>query len=542
MTAEKRVGAAVVMLLLMVIIGITAAILALCQGHLLYSLDDPYISLALSDHIAHGHYGINADEPASPSSSILFPFLLAAFAWAPWQDWVPLIVNSAAAGVAGLLFAREYCRNGIAQMGHLVGATILLVTLCLATNVVGLVFTGLEHSLHLATSLFVVFGLAQALKTGSVPRGLAVAIFLLPLWRFEGMALAGLALAALAIAGHRRTAFVTGLLMCLAIALYMAAMTRLGLPFLPSSVLVKSDLARQTAEGTTGLAALWQTVWANLVNSAGNEEAYPVFLLLAVVLAHPALRRFGRLSGDAEWRSFGNELLFTGVVAGALLAHVLFGAWGWFARYEAYVVAIGMAGALVLWRRVLVAAMARGTVAVAIGVLGLMFVGQRFLTVEAVTPIASLAMYEQNYQMRRFVVDFSRQPVGVNDIGWVSYRNPNYVLDLWGLGSETARLKRAGADRDPLWLRDLVATRRIGVAMVYDQWFPGQIPEGWRRLATLKSAHRMAAPFDTVSVYATSAAAAPAALTALREFGRDLGPGTTLTILDPTNFVAGNPR
>jgi hypothetical protein len=541
LTAERRLGATVVVLLSLAIAGITAAILSLCQGHLIYSLDDPYISLALSDHIAHGHYGINADEAASPSSSILFPFLLAAFAWAPWQDWMPLIVNSAAACAAGLLFAREFCRNGIARPGHLVGATILLVTLCLSTNVVGLVFTGLEHSLHLATSVFVVFGIARTLKTDSMPRGLAVAIFLLPLWRFEGMALAGLALTALAIAGHRRTAFVTGLLICLAIGLYMTAMTRLGLPFLPSSVLVKSDVARQTAGGAAGLAALWQTVWANLVSGAGNVEAYPVYLFFAVALAHAVLRRFGWISGDPEWRSFGNELLFAGAVAGALLAHILFGAWGWFARYEAYVVAIGLAGSLVLWRRALAAAMARGAVAVVIGVLGLMCIGQRFLTVEAVTPIASLAIYEQNYQMRRFVVDFYRQPVGVNDIGWVSYCNPHYVLDLWGLGSETARLKRAGAAHNPLWLKDLVDARRIGVVIIYDEWFPGQIPESWRRLATLKAAHRMAAPFDTMSVYATSAAATPAVLTALREFGRDLGPGTTLTVFDP-NFVAGDPR
>src|SRR5262249_50691284 len=158
------------------------------------------------------------------------------------------------------------------------------------------------------------------------------------------------------------------LLICLAIGLYMAAMTRLGLPFLPSSVLVKSDVARQTAGGAAGLATLWQTVWANLVNGAGNVEAYPVYLLFAVVLTHAVLRWFGRISGDPEWRSLRNEALFSGVVAGALLAHILFGAWGWFARYEAYAVAIGMAGSLVLWRRALAVAMARGAIAVVIGV------------------------------------------------------------------------------------------------------------------------------------------------------------------------------
>jgi hypothetical protein len=413
--------------------------------------------------------------------------------------------------------------------------------LCLAANFVGLAFTGLEHSLHVATSLFVVFGVGRTLKTGAVPRGLAAAIFLLPLLRFEGLALAGLALIALAAAGHRRSAIVTALFTGLAIGLYMLAMTRLGLPLLPSSVLVKSDLARQTTQGAVGLAALWQGVWANLVKSVGDVEAYPVFLLLALALVHAVLRTCRLLSGDPEWPSFKNELLFTGVVVGTLVAHILFGAWGWFARYEIYAVAIGISGTLVLWRRELGAWLARGTVAVAVSILALICVGQRYLTVEAVTPVASLTMYEMNYQMHRFVVEFYRQPVGVNDIGWVSYRNPNYVLDLWGLGSETARLRRNAADRDPSWLKDLVAARRIGLVMVYDEWFPGQIPATWRQVGKLKSAHRMAAPFDTVAIYATSAAALPDSLAALHAFSRDLDPGTTVTVFDP-NFVAGDPR
>lgn len=93
MALERRFSLAVVLALLAIIAATTVAILLLCHGKLIYTLDDPYISLALSDQIAHGHYGINATEPASPSSSILYPFLLALFAWAPWQDWAPLIIT-----------------------------------------------------------------------------------------------------------------------------------------------------------------------------------------------------------------------------------------------------------------------------------------------------------------------------------------------------------------------------------------------------------------------------------------------------------------
>jgi len=104
-----RVGA----VLALIIAAIAAAIIVVSDGHVLYGLDDPYISLSLARHIAHGEYGINAGETASPSSSVLYPLLLAAFAWASWQDWVPLVVNAIAALATGMLFAAAFCRWGI---------------------------------------------------------------------------------------------------------------------------------------------------------------------------------------------------------------------------------------------------------------------------------------------------------------------------------------------------------------------------------------------------------------------------------------------
>lgn len=531
---ENRLRLMVVAALVLLITATTGAILFLCQGHLIYSLDDPYISLALSDHIAHGHYGINAAEPASPSSSILYPFLLAAFAWAPWQDWVPLFINSIAACAVGILIVQEFCRDGIATSDRVAATVLLTVSLCLASNVIGLVFAGLEHSLHLLTSVFVVFGLARTLETGRIPRGLVAACVLLPLWRFEGMALALLALFVLAATGHRRAAFVGSFLICAALGLYMAMMAKLGLPLLPSSVLVKSDLVRQTAEDSGKLVALWQGIRANLSESISNTEAYPVLLLFALSLAHPAVRCFFRAPANSVERlPFQKEILFVLVIAGALLAHVLFGAWGWFARYESYAVAIGMAGCIIVWRGTIRRVMGN-IVAVTACILAVLYVGHIYVIAEILTPMSSVARYEQQYQMHRFVVDFYRRPVAVNDIGWVSYRNPYYVLDLWGLGSETARVERAAAKQDPQWLKNLVASRDIGLVMIFDEWFPGQVPATWRHVADLTAAHGIMSPSRTVNFYATSNDAYVPALAALHGFARTTGPGTTLTIFDPT--------
>ena len=61
-------------------------------GRLTYTLDDPYIHLALSEGIAEGHYGIHPAEPSAPSSSIVWPFLLAPGARLPLHELLPLLL------------------------------------------------------------------------------------------------------------------------------------------------------------------------------------------------------------------------------------------------------------------------------------------------------------------------------------------------------------------------------------------------------------------------------------------------------------------
>ena len=46
------------------------AILAFNDGVFVYTLDDPYIHMALAANIAEFHYGLNASAYAAPSSSI----------------------------------------------------------------------------------------------------------------------------------------------------------------------------------------------------------------------------------------------------------------------------------------------------------------------------------------------------------------------------------------------------------------------------------------------------------------------------------------
>lgn len=103
------------------------------------------------------------------------------------------------------------------------------------------------------------------------------------------------------------------------------------------------------------------------------------------------------------------------------------------------------------------------------------------------TPSESQSTYAQQYQMRRFAVDFFPYPVAVNDLGYVSYRNDTHVLDLGGLGSEEARRMNADQGRNAEAMANLANEAGSVYAMIYKSWFENAIPAEWCHIATLRT-------------------------------------------------------
>ena len=85
--------------------GLLASVLVLTGGVFSFTLDDPYIHLAMAEEIGRGGYGVNPGEPASASSSILYPFLLAGLLKLGLGQWSALVVNLAAGAVSSALLA-----------------------------------------------------------------------------------------------------------------------------------------------------------------------------------------------------------------------------------------------------------------------------------------------------------------------------------------------------------------------------------------------------------------------------------------------------
>jgi hypothetical protein len=516
----RSVAPACVLLYLAVVAGLLVAILHRTGGVFTYTLDDPYIHLALAENIAHGHYGINPGEAASPSSSIVWPFLLAPFARMAWAQYLPLALNGLFCGMTAWLIGRmvdgwDWLRRGSASAtldagwGGWVWRFISAAALMLVANLAGLTFVGMEHGLQVLAAVACAAGLAEAFAGRRIPAWCLVAAALGTVVRYEDFALVAAVAMALLGQGRRGTALrVAGASLVGPVAFSGFLLSR-GLPALPTSVLVKSQAYAIAGGGM--LTSMRQMYWGD-PNGTLREPAWWGQLAVAVVLLVLAAREKNRA------RRF--------VLGGALLAAMLqlaIGRVNWFHRYEVYAMALTAlvaSTALVentrIWRSAVVA--------------GLLALGIPYEQALRDTPAAASNIYQQQYQMHRFVAEFYPRPVAVNDLGWVSYRRPAgvYVLDLWGLASPEASRQRM---KDAGWLEDITSAHHAGLAMIYPAWYQEGAPDEWDALATMCIAGpRISVGRRCVAFYRTEVGDKSFLEKQIAAFAKTLPAGVTMTL------------
>jgi hypothetical protein len=488
-----------------------AAILALNHGMLVYSLDDAYIHLALAARIWTGTYGINVHEVSAPASSILWPFLLAPFSALPMRAYilVPCVLNILAASFTLKLLVAEVRRAVAQSPAQSLGvvAAVFAAGLVVAANLIPIVFTGMEHSLQQLLAVTIVAGLIAEGRTGRAPRTLWIALVLIPLVRYDSLALAVPALLYFLWRGHWRGSLLATIAIGAVCGAFSAFLLSHGLKILPASVMAKSEVMRASGAPV----ALLFNVYVNLLSDTQGNV-----MLAGLVLTAAAW--FDNRRPAAER---GLALALTG----ALAVEFLLGKFGSYYRYEAYIWTAMLVALIHLYRGTLARVLAPdAALAPQLALVGVLAAASlSYLFTLASTPFASNNIYDQQYQMHRFVSDYYHEPVAVNDLGWVSFQNPSYVLDLAGLASQealAARLNEPNSD----WMRRLSVEHGVRLAMIYDGWFPSH-PTGWVRVGTLKFHQiRVTAAESEVAFYATDLGAVPSIRAALADFQQTLPP------------------
>lgn len=490
------------------------AILLLNNGQLVYTLDDAYIHMALAENILSGHYGVNHHEVSAPSSSILWPFIIAPLSK---YEVFPFLLNTVAALATVFVFFR-IMSIAVSTPDKRWGSILissLLVLLILVTNLVGLIFTGMEHSLQVLLISVIAYGLIVEIEQGRVRYWLLAAIVIAPLIRYENIAISIAALGYLAMSQYVKKTVVITLLLLALMGGFSVLLISLGLDPFPTSVAAKSAVVESGGK----LASIIRNIRYTLVYRQGIILSLGVLGMLSFFLLVDTSIKKKRLA------------LVTIV---AVLLHFVAGRYGWYNRYEIYIWTFFLLISLYFFGPAIKSILARKNqnielIKILVVAFGFAIVTGADYTIDLLDlPIAANNVYEQQYQMHRFATEYYDKPIAVNDLGYVSYKNDHYVLDLWGLASKEA-LDYRRSSSDSNWMREISRQKDVELAIIYDGWFE-QIPDEWIRVGDLHLGKERITPAQsTVSFYVMNPEAYSSTVTELRAFSESLPPGVKFT-------------
>jgi hypothetical protein len=485
-------GAASYLVITLVIVAFSVA---RAGGELVYVIDDPAIHLSVAENLVHhGTWGVAPGHFESASSSPLWTLLLSAWiAVVPGPDEIAPLALNVIAGLAVIAVVAAGQRILWPGLRRPVEAMAVAALVNVVLFLPGLAMTGMEHSLHIALALaglallhravlgrprlgpgwlpYALVGLATLTRfeTAFLAAGIAVALYLLQpgagpagragwvSWSRVRWPLLVVASAALPLAGF---------------ALFNRAM---GQGWLPNSVSAKSAVTRTASTAATFEGALNRFSTDPLV--AGLTAVMAVALIVAARRA-------------ASW-SFPAVVLVVTVALHMLLARV-----GWYERYQAYLIAVGVYALVCLIGEQLPATSLPPARSLAVA--GLVAV---MLTLSGNKPAATFRAaeavgetYDQRYQAALFLSRYYQgEPIATGELGYISLFHDGPITDVFGLGDyEVLQAwggsagppvdgERSAADGRPpaeFW-EDLAERRGFAVVAVYPLTLLGVVPESW---------------------------------------------------------------
>ena len=222
------------------------------------------------------------------------------------------------------------------------------------------------------------------------------------------------------------------------------------------------------------------------------------------------------------------ERLLAGCVASTILLHLLFGKDG---RYVVYIWTATVLVFLFIYRSWLMKTLTRNSSPKIITyfIIIVLFVSYNYVYGTIMIPVFSNNIFEQQYQMHRFVTEYYKKPVAVNNLGYVAFNNDNYVLDLVGLASiEVQNLKKNTYSPD--WMNKVANSHNVKFAMIYDKWFE-ELPPNWHKVAELYlSKIKMAPAESAVAFYILDNEIVSGVILQLKKFKVTLPRGVKLII------------
>lgn len=492
-------------------------VLEVNNGKLTYGMDDAYIHLSLAEKIGMGTYGLNLGEFSAPSSTILWPFLLVPFSRLPFFDLVPFFLNilfsCLSITITSFFLLKFILTEEIRYRNYLFLLTSF--SLLFFSNLVGLTFIGMEDCLEVFISILIIYGLTEFLQTGNYRWYFPASLIIAPLIRYETLAFVVPILLVIRSTKQKRIAVSVAVCIALLLGAFSLFLYVENHTLLPNSILAKSEILSSTR--------FIDLVITNLVNNLSTSQGAKLGIMMVLfLLLMPAFRA-----------SDNTRYNLAAVNSLACLLFLLFGDINNYYRYETFILFSALIAILFLYKeRFLSLANYHPPVFITVFVaLMTITLGLPYLMEIKAMPDASSDIYLQQYQMHRFVTEYYQKPVAVNDIGYVTFKNPNYTLDLFGLSStEALRMKTDG--KDQFWMETLTAEKDVHLAIIYDFWFPN-IPPNWEKVALLTFDHGYTTcSSNTVTFFLTDPQYYEELIPKLNDFSHSLPEHANLLILE----------
>ncbi|MBS1669005.1 MAG: hypothetical protein JST58_16640 [Bacteroidetes bacterium] len=457
-------------------------------GHLCYPIDDSFIHMAVAKNLAlHGNWGINPSDWVSATSSPLFTVLLSILDKIfSVQVGLPLVLSGI--GTVLLIFAMQEEMDNHSSLNTL-NKTICIISTLIIGAIPALTILGMEHTLQIAFTLFFVHSFASFLSSHESKSIWSIAVWaaLMTITRYENSFLVMAAFALLASQKKYKEAFIIAAAGILPIALFGFYSLMHGGLFIPNSVLLKGGQNLRTVlPFDTAIFERTRTISG--------------LLLIAIMIV------FKKSQLQKKDRDFWilTMLVITGIL------HGIFGLFGWFYRYEAYLIVLGSFHLLKIGLSYL---QQNGIIAVRknlvwFGLASLLVFNLPIRGMESI-PNSILAMhniYEQQYQMGLFIQKFYKcNTVTVNDIGAVSYLGDSNILDIWGIGTTEVTLAKKQGKGSNDFLYGLMKEKNTKIAVIYDIWYTKELRDKLYKVASWEIPNNYICAYPKVNFYGFSA-------------------------------------
>jgi len=482
--------------------------------HLVYALDDTYIHMAMAKNLAkHGVYGVTKYEFSSSSSSPVWTLLLSLFyVIFGVNEWLPLVLNILIAIMILYVMYKILISNNVNQ--YIIAIT--LIAAIFTIPLYAMIFVGMEHLLHALISIIYIWLLSYLIKEPNKRQVILLYILtpFLVMTRMEGYFLVACTVILFTIFKEWKKGLFILILSLIPLLIYQYISVKNGWQWLPNSILIRSTnpilIHTDTQKAIIlNVVTSWQTFINNIYLNYITGKYLIEIILIEVLMGFTIF---------FQARTYKKScLIMLIMVVSVATCHFLFAKFGHFYRYEAYLVALSifMFGLLLEpyvnilknnfkkpFQIIILLLM------IGIGIDSFEGLYKRAKETMEYTPLACKNIYEQQYQMAKFInLYYPTSTVAINDIGAITFFNDDVnIIDIVGLANARVYKLLSTNNYNSETLHQLCKESCAELAILYERWTIlygiNEIPKDWTKICTWKLPYNIVCGDNIVSFFA----------------------------------------